>query len=38
MKSHIKDKIRYGNKHREVIYQNGDKVLFYNPAKMEGKQ
>jgi hypothetical protein len=37
-KSHIKDKIRYDSKHRDVVYHKGDKVLFYNPAIVEGKQ
>jgi hypothetical protein len=36
-KAHIKDKIRYDRKHREVTYENGAKVLFHNPAIGESK-
>jgi len=36
-KAHTKDKLRYDAKHRQVVYNIGDRILFYNPMIMPGR-
>jgi hypothetical protein len=36
-KAHFKDKLRYDSKHKDMVYNINDKVLFYNPMIFPGR-
>jgi hypothetical protein len=36
-KVHFKDKLRYDSKHKDMVYNINDKVLFYDPMIFSGR-